>query len=54
MYDFDKNYVYIPLAVAQELAGSKEKDAVTGISVKLDDYRYANQVRDNLADRTGL
>ena len=54
MYDFDKNYVYIPLAVAQELAGSKEKDAVTGISVKLDDYRYANQVRDNLQTELGF
>ncbi|TVL98709.1 MAG: hypothetical protein CV087_20730 [Candidatus Brocadia sp. WS118] len=48
MYDFDKNYVYIPLTVAQELTGAKEKDAVTGISVKLDDYRYANEVRDKL------
>lgn len=54
MYDFDKNYVYIPLAVAQELVGSKEKDAVTGISVKLDDYRYANQVRDNLQTELGF
>jgi len=54
MYDFDKNYVYIPLAVAQELIGSKEKDAVTGISVKLDDYRYANQVRDQLQAALGF
>ena len=54
MYDFDKNYVYIPLAVAQELVGSKEKDGVTGISVKLDDYRYANQVRDKLQAELGF
>ncbi|MBI2471008.1 MAG: ABC transporter permease [Planctomycetes bacterium] len=54
MYDFDKNYVYIPLAIAQELVGSKEKDAVTGISVKLDDYRYANQVRDKLQAELGF
>jgi len=54
MYDFDKNYVYIPLAVAQELVGSKEKNAVTGISVKLDDYRYANQVRDQLQAALGF
>ena len=54
MYDFDKNYVYIPLAVAQELIGSKEKDAVTGISVKLDNYRYANQVRDRLQAALGF
>ncbi len=54
MYDFDKNYVYIPIAVAQELVGAKEKDAVTGISVKLDDYRYANQVRDRLQAELGF
>ncbi len=54
MYDFDKNYVYIPLTVAQELVGSKEKDAVTGISVKLDDYRYADQVRNHLQDALGF
>ncbi len=53
MYDFDKNYVYIPLTIAQELAGSKEKDAVTGISVKLDDYRYANEVRDKIQTALG-
>ncbi|KAA0244114.1 MAG: ABC transporter permease [Candidatus Brocadia sp. AMX2] len=54
MYDFDKNYVYIPLTVAQELTGSKGKDAVTGISIKLDDYRYANQVRDKLQAALGI
>ncbi len=54
MYDFDKNYVYIPLTVAQELVGSKEKNAVTGISVKLDDYHYANQVRDRLQNTLGF
>ncbi len=54
MYDFDKNYVYIPIAVAQELVGSKEKNAVTGISVKLDDYHYANQVRNRLQDALGF
>ncbi len=54
MYDFDKNYVYIPLPVAQELTGAKEKDAVTGISVKLDDYRYANEVRDQLQAALGF
>lgn len=54
MYDFDKNYVYIPLAVAQELVGSKEENAVTGISVKLDDYHYANEVRDKLQTALGF
>lgn len=54
MYDFDKNYVYIPLSVAQELTGAKEKDAVSGISVKLDDYHYANEVRDKLQATLGF
>lgn len=54
MYDFDKNYVYIPLTVAQELTGAKGKDAVSGISVKLDDYRYANEVRDKLQAALGF
>src|SRR3989339_48762 len=34
--------------------GEPEKDAVTGISVKLDDYRYANQVRDQLQAALGF
>ncbi len=42
-YEFDKQYIYIPLSAAQELVGAK--DAVTGISVRLDDYKYANEVR---------
>ncbi|MBM4055171.1 MAG: FtsX-like permease family protein [Planctomycetes bacterium] len=54
MYDFDKNYVYIPLSEAQELTGIKEKNAVSGISVKLDDYRYANEVRDTLQASLGF
>jgi len=54
MYDFDKNYVYIPLSAAQELTGTKGKDAVTGISVKLDNYRYANSVRDKLQNSLGF
>ncbi|MEK7804858.1 MAG: ABC transporter permease, partial [Planctomycetota bacterium] len=54
MYDFDKNYVYLPLTVAQELVGLKDKDAVTGISIKLDDYRYANEVRDKLQAALGF
>ncbi len=54
MYDYDKNYVYIPLAAAQELTGIKERDAVSGISVKLHDYRYANEVRDKLQSSLGF
>ena len=54
MYDYDKNYVYIPLTIAQRISQLKRKDAVTGISVKLDDYRYANQVRDKLQAALGF
>lgn len=54
MYDFDKNYVYLPLTAAQELVGLKDKNSVTGISIKLDDYRYANEVRDKLQATLGF
>ena len=54
MYDFDKNYVYLPLTAAQELVGLKDKNSVTGISIKLDDYRYANEVRDKLQAALGF
>ncbi len=52
MYDVDKNYIYIPLKVAQELVGTK--DSVTAISVKLDDYKNAPLVRDRLQKDLGL
>lgn len=52
MYDIDKNYIYIPLKVAQELVGMK--DSVTGISVKLDDYKNAPLVRNRLQRDLGL
>ena len=52
MYDVDKNYIYIPLKVAQELVGTK--DSVTGISVKLDDYKYAPLLRDHLQEELGF
>ncbi len=52
MYDVDKNYIYIPLKVAQELVGMK--DSITGISVKLDDYKNAPSVRNRLQRELGL
>ena len=51
MYDFDKTFVYIPLEAAQELVGSP--NAVTGISLQLDDYRYGPQIRDDLQRQLG-
>ena len=52
MYDVDKNYIYIPLKTAQELTGTK--DSVTGISVRLDDYKNAPMVRDRLQRELGF
>ena len=52
MYDVDKNYIYIPLKTAQELTGAK--DSVTGISVRLDDYKNASMVRDRLQKELGF
>ena len=49
-----KNYVYIPLAVAQELLVRKKKMLSPASVSKLDDYRYANQVRDNLQTESEL
>ncbi len=51
MYDVDKNYIYIPLKTAQELAGTK--DSVSGISIKLDDYKNAPIVRKHLQRELG-
>lgn len=51
MYDFDKTYVYIPLKAAQQLVGTP--NAVTGLSVGLDDFRYAPEVRDELQAMLG-
>ncbi len=51
MYDYDKTFVYIPLEAAQELVGSQ--NAVTGISLQLDDFRYGTQVRDDLQRELG-
>ena len=52
MYDVDKNYIYIPLEIAQDLAGSK--DSVSGISVRLDDYKNAPLVRERLQRELGF
>ncbi|ODS30050.1 MAG: lipoprotein [Candidatus Scalindua rubra] len=52
MYDVDKNYIYIPLNIAQELVGTK--DFVTGISVRLDDYKNAPLVRKRLQKELGF
>lgn len=52
MYDFDKSYIYLPLSEAQELAGSK--NSVTGIEVKLDNYKFAPEVKQLMQDKLGI
>ncbi len=52
MYDFDKSYIYIPLKAAQELMGVT--DSVTGIEVKLDNYKYGPQVKKELQEKLGF
>jgi len=47
VYDFDSKYAYIPLAAGQRLVGARK--AVTGISVKLDDYRNAPAVKEQIS-----
>jgi len=46
VYDFDSKYTYVPLEAGQRLL--RCGDAVTGISVKLDDYRHAEAVKREL------
>lgn len=52
MYDFDKSYIYIPLEAAQQLIGTPNN--VTGIEVKLDNYKYAPEVKELLQHELGL
>ncbi|MBM4045483.1 MAG: FtsX-like permease family protein [Planctomycetes bacterium] len=51
VYDFDSGYAYVPLRDAQTLLGAK--DSVTGISVKLDDYKNARLVKMKLMELFG-
>ncbi|MDD5350283.1 MAG: ABC transporter permease [Chthoniobacteraceae bacterium] len=43
-YDYDANFLIVPLYVGQELFGMSENDAVTGISVKTTDPNRAGEV----------
>jgi lipoprotein-releasing system permease protein len=46
MYEYDNSYIYVPLAVAQELAGLGE--AVTGIEARTPDRWGASAIADRL------
>ena len=43
MQEYDDNYIYVPLEAAQKLVGKAH--AINGISVKLDNYDYANKLK---------
>jgi len=51
MYEFDRSYVYISLERAQQLVNAK--GAVSGISVRLDDYAHASEVVKAIRDKLG-
>lgn len=51
MYEYDNQYVFLPLSVAQEVAGIGE--SVTGIEVKTTDRWEAGTVRKALEDTLG-
>ncbi|MDA1138818.1 MAG: ABC transporter permease [Planctomycetota bacterium] len=50
-YENDSRSIYIPLKDAQKLIGLQNK--VSGISVRLDDFRLADQVVDNISKAIG-
>ena len=51
MYEYDNSYVFLPLDVAQDVAGIG--DAVTGIEVKTTDRWEAGTIRKELEDSLG-
>ena len=51
MPEYDENFIYVPLKAAQKLVGIP--DAVSGISIKLDNYIYANDVKQQIQKKLG-
>ncbi|HWE44306.1 MAG TPA: ABC transporter permease [Gemmatimonadaceae bacterium] len=52
MYEYDNSYVFVPLAVAQELAGIGK--SVTGIEVRTSDRWKATEIARTLSDTLGF
>ena len=52
MYEYDNSYVYLPLAVAQEVAGIDS--AVTGLDVRTADRWRASEIGESLATSLGF
>ena len=52
MYEYDNTYVFVPIAVAQELAGIGK--SVTGIEVRTNDRWKATEVASTLSDTLGF
>ena len=51
MFEFDSTLVYIPLDLAQKWRGVP--DTITSLSVALDDYKYAAEVKRQIQDTLG-
>jgi len=52
MYEYDNTYVFVPIAVAQELAGIGK--SVTGIEVRTSDRWKATEIASSLSDTLGF
>ena len=52
MYEYDNTYVFVPIAVAQELAGIGK--SVTGIEVRTSDRWKATEIASTLSDTLGF
>ncbi|HET9003912.1 MAG TPA: FtsX-like permease family protein [Gemmatimonadaceae bacterium] len=52
MYEYDNTYVFVPISVAQELAGIGK--SVTGIEVRTNDRWKATEVASTLSDTLGF
>ncbi len=51
MPEYDESFIYVPLEAAQKLVGLP--DAVSGISIKLDNFIYADDVKREIQKRLG-
>ena len=49
-YDYDADYLLVPLHIGQELYGMSDDDSLSGISVRTDNPETAGKVRDAIND----
>jgi lipoprotein-releasing system permease protein len=53
MFEFDSTIVYLPLDLAQRWRGVTNPPTITSLSVALDDYRYAPEVKRRIQQALG-